>query len=112
MPSLPARPQARRVNALVPEDDYTIVAAFGMRYRGIVQYYLLARNVYILNRLQWVMQTSMLRTLATKHRSTVTKMKTKHRVVILTNTANAPPTRPAWNAGTGSRWSPPSVAYP
>jgi group II intron reverse transcriptase/maturase len=77
-------PRPRRVNALVPEDDYTIVAAFGMRYRGIVQYYLLARNVYWLNRLHWVMQTSMLRTLATKHRSTVTKMKTKHRVVIPT----------------------------
>ena len=74
----------RRVNALVPEDDYSIVAAFGMRYRGIVQYYLLARNVYWLNRLHWVMQTSMLRTLATKHRSTVIKMKTKHRVVIPT----------------------------
>ena len=53
-------PRPRRVNALVSEDDYTIVAAFGMRYRGIVQYYLLARNVYWLNRLQWVMQTSML----------------------------------------------------
>ena len=77
-------PRPRRVNTLVPEDDYTIVAAFGMRYRGIVQYYLLARNVYWLNRLQWVMQTSMLRTLATKHRSTVTKMKTKHHVVIPT----------------------------
>jgi hypothetical protein len=77
-------PRPRRVNTLVSEDDYTIVAAFGMRYRGIVQYYLSARNVYWLNRLQWVMQTSMLRTLATKHRSTVTKMKTKHRVVIPT----------------------------
>ena len=56
------------------EDDHTIVATYGSEYRGIVQYYLLAGNVHRLSRLHWVMETSMLKTLAGKHRSSVSKM--------------------------------------
>ena len=37
--------------ALIKESDYTIVATFGTRYRGIVQYYLLAQDVFRLDRL-------------------------------------------------------------
>jgi hypothetical protein len=65
---------------LINQSDYTIVATFGARYRGLVQYYLLAGNVYRLRRLEWAMRTSMLRTLAAKHRSSVSKMKTRHKV--------------------------------
>ena len=54
--------------------DYSIVATYGAKYRGIVQYYLLAGDVYRLHRLRWVMETSMLKTLAGKHRSSVSKM--------------------------------------
>ena len=43
--------------------DYDIVARFGAEYRGIVQYYLLAGDVWRLDRLKWVMLTSMLKTL-------------------------------------------------
>jgi group II intron reverse transcriptase/maturase len=64
------------------EDDYTIVSAYGAEYRGIVQYYLLAGNVARLYRLHWVMETSLLKTLADKHRSSVPKMACKHRAVI------------------------------
>jgi group II intron reverse transcriptase/maturase len=64
---------------LVNEDDYTIVATYGSEYRGIVQYYLLAGDVYRLDRLRWVMETSMLKTLAAKHRSTVTKVARKYK---------------------------------
>ncbi|HEX2299503.1 MAG TPA: group II intron reverse transcriptase/maturase, partial [Pseudonocardiaceae bacterium] len=53
--------------------DYDIVRIYGAEYRGIVQYYLLAGDVWRLRRLRWVMETSMLRTLARKHHSTVTK---------------------------------------
>ncbi len=60
-------------------NDHTIVSIYGAEYRGIVQYYLLAADVYRLNRLQWVAETSMLKTLAAKHRSTVTKMATKYK---------------------------------
>ncbi|MFI9276287.1 reverse transcriptase domain-containing protein [Kitasatospora sp. NPDC052896] len=62
--------------------DHAIVATFGAVYRGIVQYYLLAGDVFRLHRLQWVMETSMLKTLAGKHRSTVTKMAAKHKTRI------------------------------
>lgn len=65
---------------LVNESDHTIVATYGAEYRGLVQYYLLAGDVYKLNRLEWVMRTSMLRTLAAKHRSSVSKMTTRYKV--------------------------------
>jgi hypothetical protein len=65
--------------AWIAESDHTIVATYGATYRGIVQYYLLAGNVYRLNRLTWVMETSMLRTLAAKHNSSVSKMAKKHK---------------------------------
>jgi hypothetical protein len=63
-------------------DDYIIVSVYGAEYRGIVQYYLLANDVYRLNRLSWVMETSMLKTLAGKHSSTVSKMAAKHKAKI------------------------------
>jgi len=69
---------------LVNEHDYVIVNTFGAEYRGIVQYYLLAGNVHRLNRLNWVTQTSLLKTLARKHDSTVTKIAARHRAKIET----------------------------
>ena len=41
--------------------------------RGIVQYYLLAGYVFRIHRLRWVIETYMLKTLISKHRSTVTQ---------------------------------------
>jgi group II intron reverse transcriptase/maturase len=69
---------------LITYDDHKIVENYGSQYRGIVQYYLLAGDVYRLDRLRWVMETSMLKTLAAKHRSTVTKMARKHQATIHT----------------------------
>jgi group II intron reverse transcriptase/maturase len=76
------KPAAR--TALCNLDDYDIVAAYGAEYRGIVQYYLLASDVWRLARLRWVAETSMLKTLATKHKSTVSKLAAKHRAVMQT----------------------------
>ncbi|WP_372492178.1 reverse transcriptase/maturase family protein [Kineosporia corallincola] len=69
---------------LVNRDDYSIVATFGAQYRGIVQYYLLAGNVYRLNRLEWAMQTAMLKTLATKHRTPVSRLIVRHKTKVVT----------------------------
>ena len=69
---------------LVNEDDLTIINTYGIAYRGLVQYYLLAGDVYRLTRVNWVMQTSMLKTLARKYRSTVTKMAAKYQATIET----------------------------
>jgi group II intron reverse transcriptase/maturase len=64
------------------QDDHTIIATFGAKYRGIIGYYLLAGDVWRFNRLHWVMETSMLKTLAAKHDSTVTKMARKYKTTI------------------------------
>lgn len=73
-----------RRNQMVNEDDHTIVRTYGAEYRGLVEYYLLAGDVYRLNRLEGVMKTSMLKTLACKHDSTVTKMANRHKTTIAT----------------------------
>jgi hypothetical protein len=65
-------------------DDHEIVSIYGAEYRGIIQYYLLAGDVWRLNRLHWVMLTSMLKTLAAKHRSTVTAMARTYRTTVVT----------------------------
>lgn len=78
------RGKPARQTQLIKESDFTIVATYGIRYRGIVQYYLLAGDVYRLNRLEWAMKTSMLKTLAAKHGSTVTKMAAKHTAKVQT----------------------------
>jgi group II intron reverse transcriptase/maturase len=64
---------------LLHDEDFTIVAKYGSEYRGFVQYYLLAQDVSRLGVLRWVMETSMLKTLAAKHKSTVTKMARRYK---------------------------------
>jgi group II intron reverse transcriptase/maturase len=64
--------------------DYNVIRLYGTQYQGVVQYYLLAGDVWRLDRLKRVMLTSMLKTLAAKHRSSVTKTAKKHRTIIVT----------------------------
>jgi len=56
------------------DSDYTIVGLYGQEFRGYAQYYAYAKNRQWLHRLQWYMQVSLLKTLAEKHKSTVTIM--------------------------------------
>jgi hypothetical protein len=65
-------------------DDYNIVRTCGAEFAGVVNYYLLAQDVYRLDTLQWNAATSMLKTLAAKHRSTVSKMAALHKAKIET----------------------------
>jgi group II intron reverse transcriptase/maturase len=65
-------------------DDYDIVKVYGAEYRGVVQYYLLAVDVWRFKSLRWDAQTSMLKTLAAKHQSSVVKMAAKHKAKIET----------------------------
>ena len=69
---------------LMNEQDHTIISRFGAEYRGVVQYYLLAGDVHRLDRLHWVMPTSLLKTLAGKYDSTVTNMARKYGATIET----------------------------
>jgi len=66
-------------------DDHDIVRIYGAEYRGVVNYYLLAQDVWRLHTLHWHALTSMLKTLAAKHRSTVTKMAARHQAKIGTS---------------------------
>jgi Type II intron maturase/Reverse transcriptase (RNA-dependent DNA polymerase) len=75
---------------MLHDSDYTIVSRYQAEYRGLVQYYLLAQNVFRLGKLHWVMQTSLLKTLAGKHRSSVQKMARKYKAT--TETAYGPRT--------------------
>jgi group II intron reverse transcriptase/maturase len=65
--------------------DYDIVATYGAEYRGVVGYYLLAQDVWRLNRLRWNAETSMLKTLGAKHKSSVTKMAARHKAKVITD---------------------------
>lgn len=69
-------------NRMVNEADYSIVGRFGAEYRGLVQHYLLASDVFRLHRLRWVMETSMLETLACKHRAAVSKIAARYKAKI------------------------------
>ena len=63
-------------------DDYDIVRIYGAEYRGVVNYYLPARNVSALHKLRWNAETSMLKTLAAKHGSTVSAMAVRHKTKV------------------------------
>jgi hypothetical protein len=58
-------------NELVFESDYEIVMRYQQELRGYVQYYILAQNLSWLSKLQWFMSSSMLRTLARKHKTSI-----------------------------------------
>ena len=65
-------------------DDYDIVRKYGAEYSGVVNYYLLAQDVCRLKTLRWNAEKSMLKTLALKHHSTVTKIMSRHKAKIET----------------------------
>ncbi len=65
-------------------DDYDIVRIYGAEYRGVVNYYLLASDAWRLHALRWNAETSMLKTLGAKHKSTVTKMAARYKAKIET----------------------------
>jgi Type II intron maturase/Reverse transcriptase (RNA-dependent DNA polymerase) len=63
---------------LLNDSDFTIVATYQAEYRGLVQYYLLALNATWLTKLHWIMEGSLLKTLAAKHRARMQAMKQKY----------------------------------
>jgi group II intron reverse transcriptase/maturase len=80
------KPASRPV--MMANSDFSIISRYQEEYRGVVQYYLLAVNVCWLHRLHWVMEGSLLRTLANKHKSTVRKQNRKDKTTIETPTGS------------------------
>jgi hypothetical protein len=56
------------------DSPFTILSMFQQEYRGVVEYYRLAFNLHRLNRLKWVMEQSLAKTLAGKLRLSVAKV--------------------------------------
>ena len=69
---------------LTHDADYSIVAQYQAEFRGVVQYYLLAQNVFRFGKLQWVMGQSLVKTLANKHKSTSAKFFRRYRSTVQT----------------------------
>jgi group II intron reverse transcriptase/maturase len=69
---------------LTNNSDYDIVATYQAEYRGYVQYYQMAQNLYQMNKLYWIMSSSMLKTLAHKHKSSVQTMADRYKCIIKT----------------------------
>ena len=95
---------------MVNDADYNIVARFGAEYRGIVQYYLLAGDVFRLHRLRWVMETSMLKTLAASIARRCRRWRPAQGQNRDTARAAHAASRPVSNAQAGNHWSPGSAA--
>jgi hypothetical protein len=64
------------------DSDYSIIMHYQQEYRGIVQYYLLAQNVAHLTHLHWAMKGSLLKTLASKHKTSSTAIARKYQTTV------------------------------
>ncbi|MCL2135899.1 MAG: hypothetical protein FWH37_10240 [Candidatus Bathyarchaeota archaeon] len=58
----------------VVDFDYDVVSRYQAEYWGFVQYYLPAFNVHLLHLVRWVVETSLAKTLAAKHKTMVSKI--------------------------------------
>src|SRR5581483_2093765 len=56
---------------LTRESDFTIISTYQLEYRGMVEYYRQAYNLHTLHRLRWIMEQSLVKTLAHKYRTSV-----------------------------------------
>jgi Type II intron maturase len=65
------------------ESDFSILTSYQLEYRGIVNYYRLAYNMRALNTLRWIMETSLLKTLAHKFKVSVSRIAEKYKAEIV-----------------------------
>lgn len=61
------------------ESDFAIISKYQLEYRGIANYYQLAYNMRQLRHLKWVMEISLVKTLAQKFKVSVPKIYEKYR---------------------------------
>jgi group II intron reverse transcriptase/maturase len=73
-----------QMTARLNDTDYSIVAQYQAEYRGFVQYYLLAFNVHRLWWLHRVMELSLAKTLAAKHKISVNEVFRKYQNTVPT----------------------------
>ena len=56
---------------LLNDSEYDIITRYQGAYRGLVNYYELAHNIAELGYIRWTMETSLLKTLASKNQTSV-----------------------------------------
>lgn len=78
-----ARNKAMHRKELLNDTVFTIITQYQGVYRGIVEYYRMAHNLYRLNRLKWVMEQSLVKTLAAKLKLTVHQVYEKYRTTLV-----------------------------
>ncbi|MEJ7639422.1 MAG: reverse transcriptase domain-containing protein [Singulisphaera sp.] len=72
-------PKAHHRAELVNDSDFDIVAKYGAEFRGLIQYYKLARNIRRLGKVERTIRLSLLKTLANKLRTTVMDVWTRYK---------------------------------
>jgi len=70
---------------LIDDEDFSIINRYQTEYRGIVQYYSLANNVYWFHKLEWTMQGSLLRTLSCKNKESCQSIVNRYKSTIKTS---------------------------
>lgn len=73
---------------LLHNSDYDIIMQYQQEYRGMVEYYRLAYNLYQLDRLKYVMECSLTKTLARKYKITVSQVYDRYKTIL--QTSNGP----------------------
>ena len=73
---------------LTHDDAYSIVSKYQAEYRGLVEYYRKAINLRDFNRLKWVMEQSLTKTLANKLKVSVAKIYARYATTL--DTPNGP----------------------
>ncbi len=64
---------------LIERSDFHIISTYQSEYRGIANYSRLAYNMHTLSKLKWIMETSMLKTLARKFKVSVAQIAKKYK---------------------------------
>lgn len=97
-------------NNLLHDDDFSIVQTYQQEYRGLVQYYILAQNLSWFSKVYWYMETSLLKTLAFKHKSSINKMLAKYKTTTTSTTSTNGRTVPCLQVVVPREDKPPLVA--
>jgi hypothetical protein len=68
---------------LLDNSDFTVIATYQLEFRGLANYYRLAHDLAKLRKLKWVMEISLMKTLASKHKTTTRQIRKRHRATIV-----------------------------
>jgi hypothetical protein len=71
--------------AMLNDSVFSIIVHYQGVYRGMVEYYRLAHNVYGLHKLKWIMEQSLVKTLAAKLKISVHQVYKRFRAIIVTD---------------------------